>query len=180
MLKNITYIGFLILLIACKKVDIKDVDDLVQIDRSPLEIVHNVEFIFSDSALVRAKIKSPLMENYHYDDNPYSEMRKGVEVIFYDKNFTPNAFMRSNYGKRYSRSKMTHLKDDVVVVNLKNDTLNTDELIWDEKKELVFSEKFVRVKTADEIIYSQGFESDPAFSYYKFYKIRGTSLKTPE
>ena len=50
---------------------------------------------------------------------------------------------------------------------------NTYVAMWDEKKDKVFSEKFVRVRTEDEIIKSEGFESDPSFSEYRFKNIKG-------
>ena len=168
-------------LFSCKKIDVQKLEEQVRIDHSPTEIAHDVEFIFSDSALIRALIKSPLLESYSYIENPYSEMKEGLEVFFYDKNLKPNASMKADYGKRFLNTRMTYLNGHVVVVNLKNDTLNTEELVWDERKEIVTSDKFVRVKTEDEIIYSEGFETDPSFSYYKFYKIKGTiSVKEPD
>ena len=158
---------------ACKKTSLDAVKQLVREKNAPGEIAYDVEFIFSDSAKVKAKITAPKMEVFSRGD-AYALLPDGLEIIFYDKNLHPNAYCYANYGIRKIREKMVTLRDSVVVVNIKGDTLKTEELIWDERQNLVFSKKFVTVRTKDEIIKSEGFESDPAFSYYKFYKIRGT------
>ena len=139
----------------------------------PPETATNIEFVFSDSGVVKAKITAPLAEFYQGEQD-YTEMPKGLQAVFFDLKLNPNAYLYANYGKRITSDRLIELRDSVVVVNLNGDTLNTEELFWNERKDIVYSNRFVRVKTKDQIIFSEGFESDPTFSYYKFYKIKGT------
>lgn len=158
---------------ACQKTSMEDVELITKEHEIPNETALDVEFVFSDSGTVKAKISAPLMELFR-GEKPFTEMKNGLEATFYDQKGRANAFLTSKYGKRYTNEKLIELKDSVVVVNIKGDTLKTQELYWDERKDKVYSKRAVRVKTDDEIIYSNGFESDPTFSYYKFYKITGT------
>ena len=62
----------------------------------------------------------------------------------------------------------------VVLVNVKGDTLRTELLNWDESKQLIYTDQFVRITTPDEIITGTGFESNAEFTKYKISKISGT------
>jgi LPS export ABC transporter protein LptC len=65
-------------------------------------------------------------------------------------------------------------KKNVVVINEKNEKLNTEHLIWNEKTKKIYSDEFVKITTPDEIIYGTGFEADQDFSRYKIMNIKGT------
>jgi LPS export ABC transporter protein LptC len=70
------------------------------------------------------------------------------------------------------------VKNDVIVVNIKGDTLRTELLIWDEKTNKINTNEAVKITTPDEIIYGDGLESNTEFSQYKIFKIKGIiSLK---
>lgn len=169
---------FCFLLFACQKDNIKKVQILTDQRLYPSESGKNVEFYYSDSAKVRVKLKTPVMETYNVRD-PYIEMPKGIELTFFDENGSPKGYMRANYAIRFPNRRIMEAKNDVVVVNVKGDTLNTEHLTWDESRARIYSDKFCRVKTKDEIILSQGLESNETFSKYTFKNIRGTiKLKT--
>ena len=60
-------------------------------------------------------------------------------------------------------------------VTLKNNErkLETEILIWDENKDKIYTDSDVIITTSNEIIYAQGFISDPNFSDYTLKKISG-------
>jgi hypothetical protein len=59
-------------------------------------------------------------------------------------------------------------------VNTKGERLNTEEIIWDEQKKKIYSDKYVTIHTKDEILFGYGFESNEDFSKYKIFKLSGT------
>ena len=131
---KIVITGFCMLLLSlfsCEKANIKKVRILTNEKVYPAEIGKDVEFLYSDSAKVRAKLLTPLMETY-YTSQPYVEMPKGIEVTFYDNTGKPNGYLRANYAIRYPNKRIMEVRDDVVVVNVKGDTMNTEHLTWDE------------------------------------------------
>ena len=158
---------------ACKKNDLKQVEELSKAKTIPVEISTGIEVIYTDSALLKAKLKAPLMKRYLSEEDPKIEMPKGVFVEFFDKAGNVNSRLRGDYGIRFLNKNLTKVSGDVEVINLQGDTMNTEELWWDEMKEKVYSQKFVKVKSKDEIILAEGFESDITFSKYTFYKIKG-------
>ena len=139
---------------------------------------NDIAIFYSDSGVVKAKLTGPQMDNY-VTNKSYVEFPKGFKMFFYDEHMKVSSWMRANYGIRREKEKIMEAKNDVVVVNEKGEQLNAEHLIWEEEKQLIHSDKFVKITTADEIIYGDGFESNQDFTKYKIFKIRGTiSLKT--
>ena len=74
---------------------------------------------------------------------------------------------------------MTALKS-VVLTSSEGEELKTEELIWDERKNKIYTDKKVTIQTGNEVIKGQGFESNPNFSEYSISKIHGTfNFETP-
>jgi LPS export ABC transporter protein LptC len=145
----------------------------------PLETGKNIYLTYTDSGYTRAKLFAPMLERYANDERQETVMQKGITAYFYGKNSTSvESYLKAKYAVRYDRDKKMIARNDVVLVSRKGDTLNTEELIWDEVKHRIYSDKFVRITTKDEIIMGDGFESNTEFTKYKIFSIRGViSLK---
>lgn len=144
----------------------------------PLETGKNIYVTYTDSGFTKAKLFAPLLERYANDERQETVMQKGITAYFYRKDNVVESFLKAKYAIRYDRDKKMIARNDVVLVSRKGDTLNTEELIWDEVKQKIYSEKFVRITTKDEIIMGDGFESNTEFTKYKIFSIRGViSLK---
>ena len=145
----------------------------------PVVVMKNAEIEFTDSALLKAVIASGLVETYTYynDDNEVDDqklvMTKGVEANFYDKYEQVNSTMTSERATRFEKDRLTEIEGNVVVVNTDGDSLSSEFLLWDEEKNTISSDRNVRVKTADEIIFAEGFESDVNFQEYSFKNVKG-------
>ncbi|REJ85295.1 MAG: LPS export ABC transporter periplasmic protein LptC [Bacteroidetes bacterium] len=147
---------------------------------SPVESAKNIRIIYSDSAKVQVEVTAPELDRYE-TDNPYFEMKKGLRATFFDEHLRVKSRMDADYGVRYEREQRMEARKNVVVVNEKGETLNTEHLIWDEKNEKLTSNQFVKITTKDEIIYGNGFEANQDFSKYKIFNIKGTiSINNPE
>jgi LPS export ABC transporter protein LptC len=144
----------------------------------PLEVGKNIYITYTDSGFLKAKVFAPLLERYANDERNETVMQKGITAYFYSHHGTVDSYLKSKYAIRYDREKKMIARNDVVLVSRKGDTLNTEELIWDEVSQKIHSDKFVRITTKDEIIMGDGFESNTEFTQYKIYSIRGViSLK---
>lgn len=172
---------FAVSLLGCGKNDLEKVQALAEQDL-PMEEGRNVQVIYTDSARLKAKVHATVLEKRKDGDKgPYLKMKEGVKARFYNDKGELSSRLRADKGKRYLDHHRTIVRENVVVVNRKNDTLSTEEMIWNEKENRIYSEKFVKVRTAEEIIYANGFESDPSFTEYEFYDIEGTiSVDNPQ
>jgi LPS export ABC transporter protein LptC len=140
----------------------------------PVETGKNVFVNYTDSGFPRARIFAPLMERYATDDKNYTEMRGGITAYFFNRQHKVDSYLKSKYAIRYDRERKTVVRNDVVLVNNKGDTLNTEELTWNEVTQRINTDKYVRITTPDEIIMGDGLESNTEFTQYRIFKIRGT------
>lgn len=138
----------------------------------PLQTVNDVDLIYSDSAHAKIHMTAPVMEDFG-GINPYQEMPKGVKVEFYDENQKVNSYLTSNYAINKKREQIMEAKNDVVVVNIKGEKLNTERLIWDGKKRRIHTDAFVTITTKDQVITGTGLESDERFEEYEIKNISG-------
>ena len=176
---SILILLFFSLLAACRN-DIETVNKVTATIKAPTETGKNVEIIYSDSAKMKFKIIAPLIEHYTTDTS-YLVFSKGVHVLFYDDSTKVKTELTAKYAIRYEGLNKMEARNDVVLLNQKGEKLNTEHLIWDEQKQLIYTEAFVKITTADEIIYGDGLESNQDFSKYKIKNIKGTlGLKEEE
>jgi LPS export ABC transporter protein LptC len=157
--------------VSCKKNDPKLVEDITS-KSVPAEYSTNVEAIYSDSAKIKARLTAPLMIRYLTKD-PAVEMPKSLFVQFYDDLLNVKSWMKADYGIRYLNTSVTKVTGNVQVRNVKGDSLNTEEMFWDERKEKVYGNKQVTVRTKSQVIIADGFESNVDFTKYSFHNIKG-------
>lgn len=166
-------------IVSCEN-DIEKVKLITQQNSTPIETASGLEILYSDSGRVKVKITTPELNRFQ-TPKPRTELPKGVHVDFYDEHMKVTSTLTSKYALRKDDEKTMEAKKDVVVVNEKGEKLMTEYLVWDEKTGKIYSNEFVKIITADEIIYGNGFESNQDFSRYKIFDIKGTiTLKKDE
>jgi LPS export ABC transporter protein LptC len=139
----------------------------------PVESSEKLEILYSDSARVKLKMTAPVLNRYH-TEKPYTELPKGVHVEFYDDSLKVISVLTAGYAIRYDSESLMEAKTNVVVVNQKGEKLNTEHLIWNERSAKIYSDAFVRITTADKVIFGNGFEANQDFTNYRIFKIKGT------
>ncbi len=153
--------------------DIKEIENVTQNEIRPIKNGTNVEFLYSEKAVVKLKITAPKMEEYS-GVNHYLEMKEGIKVVFFDSLKNVNTTLTANYAiHRIAENKM-EAKNDVVVVNEKGERLNTEHLVWLQDSSKIYSDEFVKITTEDEILMGEGFEANEDFTKWKIHKIKGT------
>ena len=171
---------FILSIGACTQNDMAEVAAISNDKDFPLVVMKGAIIEYTDSAVLKAKIASGKVENFMYfDDRGEVEdqkliMTKGVKATFFDPNGGVNSILTSQRATRFEKKRITEIESNVVVVNEQGDSLSTEYLLWDEKANTLSSDKKVRVKTKDEIIFAEGFESDVNFTEDTFKKVTGT------
>ena len=155
--------------------DLQEVNEVIKKDRFPLLTTQNVNMLYSDSARLKIRLKSPVVEDYG-GIYPKTIFPKGVFIEFYDDSARVNSSLKSDYAERRDKEQLMVAKKDVVVVNIKGEQLNTEKLIWDGKRRKIYTDTFVKITTADQVIMGNGFESDETFTEYEIKDITGTIM----
>lgn len=126
---------------------------------------------YTDSGRVQMILESPLLENYSNVDPEYSEFKEGIHVSFYDGGEEPAATVNAKYAKFLMKTKVWELRDSVVIVNETDDKLETELLFWDQGKDKIYTDRFVKISNADQIVMGTGFESDSRLTKRRIKKI---------
>ncbi len=170
--KSIAILLGLAMLLSCQP-DLERIETITTVDDEPVESLFDVKIIQSSHAKTQVIIEAPRMDRYEGEE-PYLELPEGLNVVFYDTLMKPTSRMRAKYAINYDKKNIIEARNDVVVVNEFNEKLNTEQLIWDQDNETIYSEKFVKITTENEILYGDGFESDERFEKWKILHPRGS------
>ncbi len=169
--KSIAILLLMAMLFSCSP-DLETISLITQVDESPIETAFGVKVIYSEHARLKMILESPQMDKYE-GEKEYLEMPKGVYVVFYDSVGKQTSSLKANYAISYESENIMEAHNDVIVINEKNEVLNTEHLTWDRDKAIIFTEKFVKITTGDEVLYGDGFESDERFDSWVIKKPRG-------
>lgn len=178
---NKLYCLFVLLAFLTSCSDDEEVKKVVQKPSFATETGEGVTITYTDSGVVKAKIIAPLMQHFSMSQKPYTLMPKGVEGTFFDNNKNASSFAFADIGIYYEKEKYLVMKQNVKLINVKGDTLSTEYLVWDEVKEKIFTDKFVKITTADQLIYGDGLVSNQNFTEYRITNVKGNiKLKKEE
>lgn len=161
-----------VILTSCKT----DLDEAKRISsraNTNIETGKDVEILYTDYGITRIKAVAKTATRYN-TQKPYMEFSDGMKMYFYSATGEVESTLTARYATAVENSNEMTARDSVVVINNKGERLDTDELIWDEEKKTIYSNTFVRISTADEIIYGNGMVADQNFSNYTIKKITGT------
>jgi len=151
--------------------DSKDLLDQPIYD-GPMTVMDSIQTVYSDSAIVKLKIKASKKFSFQNGDDEYPE---GIALEFYDK--IGGVISTLVADKAYYVAEEKHYKGvgNVIVVNLETgDRLNTEELYWKPNDEKVYTDKFVTIRSEDEVHTGEGLIANQDFDNYQIMNPTGT------
>jgi len=165
--------GIAMLLFSCSNNKIEEIKELSTSNRNNGMTANNFELLHSDSGIVIFKLITPRLIRYDEIQEPFTEFPDGVIVEKYDKNMEITSKISSDYAQYFDKKRQWIAKNNVVVINQNNDSLKTEELIWEEKDKKIHSDKFVTIIRAEQIINGIGFESDQNLTDWQIKEVTG-------
>ena len=157
---------------ACSGKDKNLADSITERDSLPSMKSLGVTTLISDSGITRYKIVTEEWTVFDKKNPPYWAFEKGVYLEKFDSLFRIDASIKADTAYYYEKKKLWELRRNVNIRNLNGDKFDTDLLFWDEKKEQIYSDKFIRIEQEDKIIEGYGFESNQELTEYQ---IKNTS-----
>ena len=169
---NISFIFLLFLISSCEN----SLDDINRITskRSGVEVAKDVKILYSIGNVTKSRITAPLML-IHQETVPYIEFTKTIHADFFDDSLHIESKLDAHYAKYLESESKVFLKDSVVVINTKGDTLYCNELYWDRhrKGEEFYTDKPVRIRTPTEILDGDGLDAPQDFHNWHLINGRG-------
>ena len=172
-----TFIFLSMIMISCEhKIPLIPKSDLLTL---PSLTGRNIKTVLTDSGRVQLIMKAPLIEKYDKADPPYTEFRSGIRVVFFN-NQKDSVTVVSKYAK-CTNNNLWELRDSVVVINESNEKLETELLFWNQEKDRIYTDRFVKMTSEDQNSVGIGFESDSHLNKRRIFKVKAIiSLKDEE
>ena len=151
---------------ACSGKDKDLAEAITERDSLPSMKSLGVTTFISDSGITRYKIIAEEWCIFDKKEPPYWAFEKGVYLEKFDSLFRIDASIKADTAYYYEKKKLWELRTNVSIRNLKGDKFDTELLFWDEKKEEIYSDKYIRIEQEDKTITGYGFESNQELTEY--------------
>lgn len=159
-------------LTSCKN----DLDSVAAVDLhadGPDRTTTNAEYLYSDSAIVRNRLRAGIVEEYMRKPSR-TELSNGVELIFFTPRGEEGSRLTAQRGTIRSEERLMRVAGNVVFVNAKGETLKTEELHWVQDSAIVRTDKPVTILREDDTIQGQGMRAAEDFSWYEILRPVGS------
>ncbi|MDP1622994.1 MAG: LPS export ABC transporter periplasmic protein LptC [Bacteroidales bacterium] len=155
----------LIVLVSCSKAP--QSNDAIKVhENDPVMSAHNIEVLFSDSGMIKARLTSPLMNRYT-GEAPFLEFPNGFIIFLFDSVQQITSTVTGDRGIRREYAHVMEAWGNVVVRNeKKNEQINTEHLIWDENRHRIWTDVKVKITRPDQVLYGSRMESNESFTRY--------------
>lgn len=161
--------------VSCKK-EIVQSDPLSYNGLFPDESAKEVELIISDSGKISFTLYAPLMNKY-LGDNEYMDFPEGIIVTSYS-NGVKQSVLTADYAISEERIQNMQASKNVVITDLiKKESIKTERITWDKKRQRIFSDvEVIQIRADGTVNRGDGFEADEKFSKYSIKNPRGEML----
>ena len=139
-----------------------------------IEVITDVQILYSEVGEVQAILTAPELKRIK-DEKPHTEFQKGLHVEFFNEDHKTGD-LKANYGIRYENSDETIVRNNVVVVNLEGEKLETEELTRNENTRRIYTDKQVKITTKTATLWGMGLDAKEDFSEYKILEPYGSKL----
>lgn len=113
----------------------------------------NIEAYLSQEGVMKAKLIAPVMFRVMKVDTPHVEFPQSLHVDFYNDSARIETWLNCKYGKYFETLDKVYLRDSVIVINVKGDTLRAPELWWDQKAKLFYTDSVAEYHRIDKHIF---------------------------
>ena len=163
----------LLFTVACSKEVKEVVDATYDPEKSYTMKATQVNTLISDSGITRYRIEAAEWIVFGKAKEPYWYFPEGIYVEKFDTLFHSEASIKADTAYYFDKKGLWHLIGNVEVESLQGEQFDTSELFWDQKKEKVYSDKYIRMQQKEQIITGVGFESNQNMTRYKIFNSQG-------
>ena len=162
---------FTLFVISCNN-DFVEIKEINNISDLPVGVAENINLVYTDSAKVKAILKSPMNIDFTNLKFPYSEFPNGVKITFFDDNKN-ETFVSSNYAVTYNKTNIVDLIGNVLIELSDGSVLKTSQLFWDPEQEWLFTEQNFTFKNDDYDIKANRLDANRQFTIFNTGKLDG-------
>lgn len=140
-------------------------------DSLPTLESYHVELLCSEQGVVKYRLVTEKALHYENGDRTYPE---GVYVEFYESDHKVSATGRANKVYFFAEKNIYEFRGDVELKSLRdNRQLNTEALYWSTEAETLYTDKFIKIETKEELLTGEGLTAKQDLSHYVIAKPQG-------
>jgi len=160
-----------VLLASCEENDIAKVKAMFDEKEVDVEVADSVQFVYKEDQYARAVVTGKTVKRYTRTQNKL-EFTDGLIVRFYDQ-LKLISVLKADFAENNDSEQKVLVSGNVYMESAKYEHMETQELTWDMRAKRVYTDKAIKIRTPDHIIYGVGFDSDEDFSNYTIRKVNG-------
>ena len=159
---------------SCKN-DFESIIDINKYSKIPAAVTENFNLKYTDSAVVKAVLNSPLNVDYTNQTFPYSEFPEGLSIRFYE-NKDDSTNVSASYGIVYYKTKIVSLRGNVVIQSADGSKIKSSQIYWDPEQEWLFTEEDIVFSSNEYDINANKLDADRSFKLLKTGQLNGNFL----
>lgn len=138
----------------------------IDLSKTPVQTLENMFTVQTKNGKVEMRIEAPLMETYENDTLKTDYFPKGLSVYTYNEEgliesliFSDNASHKVY--KRGSKDDVWSAFGNVMIHNVLNrETIETDTIYWDETRQEIYTDCYVKLYSPDGFMQGYGMRAD--------------------
>lgn len=160
----------LALVAGCKNEHVKPViNGDINSSEIPAQESWKSTIVMTDSGMTRAIVQAGHLRMMLNKQETLID--QGLQVDFYNRAQVKNTTLTSLSGKVDDKTKNLFAYQNVVTKNDSGVVLQTEQLMWDNTRQKIMTDKFVTITTRTERMQGYGFESDQFLRNYTIFRI---------
>lgn len=133
----------------------------------------DVNTVISDSGVTRYSIRTPLWLMFEEAQEPYWKFPDSIHFEQYDEQMRVTAYLDCDSAIYYKQKQLWQLDGYVNIRNTAGERFLTSQLLWDQRRQKVYSDSFIHIERQGKIIEGYGFESDERMTDYHVLRVAG-------
>jgi len=162
---------FFLVFVSCTN-DPKVVQEFVSGKELPIEQIKEAELIQTENGNIKVKIVANTINRFQ-NSHPELIFSNNLVVTFYNDSSKVQSILKAENASIDEQKKIMIASNNVILES-DDKKLETEELIWDEVSNKIYTDKTVKITTGKEVIFGEGFTSNPDFTEYSIVKINGS------
>lgn len=143
------------------------------VSRMPIMSTYDVSTLISDSGRVSYRLDAKEWFVFDKTDPQYWAFEKGLYLEKYDREMNIEATIECDTAYYYNEKRLWELIGNVNIMNTNNERFFTDLLYWDQEKELIYSDAYIKIEQEKQTTEGYGFSSNQSMSVWEIKNTKG-------
>ena len=159
--------------ISCQDDTKRRVADVGEADSLAIMTTMDAVIEIADSGRTAYKIYADEWKVFEKRRPPYWAMEKGVYLEKFNKELEIEGTIKCDTAYYYTQQKLWKLIGNVNIKNPKNERFYTDLMYWDQEKELIYSDAYIKIEQTEHTTEGVGFSSNQDMTVWEIKNTKG-------